>query len=637
MAIIPIVSTFDPKGVKSLIGSFKQIVDSADTTSKKIQLGMQVGAAGALAAVGGIGTGLLAVGTTFDDAYDKIRIQTGKTGPALQGLENDMKAVATSVPASFGDASTAIGEFNSRLGLTGKPLQDLSAQTLELSRMTKTDLGDNIQAVSGVMQNFGIQAGEQTSALDTLFRASQQSGVSVSDLANQMSGAGVQLRDVGLTFDQSAALLGTLGKAGLDVGDVMPALGKAMATAAKQGKDATSVFKDSFAAIKNAPDSTSAAGLALETFGAKAGPKLAAMIREGKLSFEDMQKSIASGDGIMKASGDTQDFGEKLTTLKNQVFVALEPVATGVFNAIGKAMDKIGPILKKVTEYFKTHKGVLIAVSAVIGGILLTVIGAYIVSMAAAAIATIAATWPILLIIAGIALLVAGIILLVKHWHSIWGTIKDVALAAWHFLDDNVIHPIVSAFTTAWDAISGAFMSVWNWISSNWPLLLAIITGPIGLAVYFVMKYWDDVVGFFSGLIGTIGGIFSSIGNAIWDGIKFGVNLAIVALNALITGANNVTGVISFGLIPKIPPIPKLAQGGPVTAGNPYIVGDGGGPELFVPSQSGTIVPNGKFGGGGSVVNNITINATSADPQAVVNALRKYMQRNGTLAGAGIK
>jgi hypothetical protein len=299
-------------------------------------------------------------------------------------------------------------------------------------------------------------------------------------------------------------------------------------------------------------------------------------------------------------------------------------------------MDKIGPILKKVTEYFKTHKGVLIAVSAVIGGILLTVIGAYIVMMATAAIETIAATWPILLIIAAIALLVAGIILLVKHWQSIWGTIKDVALAAWHFLDNNVIHPIVSAFTTAWDAISSAFMSVWNWISSNWPLLLAIITGPIGLAVYFVMKYWDDVVGFFSGLIGTIGGIFSSIGNAIWDGIKFGVNLAIDALNDLINGANKITGVISFGTIPKIPNIPKLAQGGPVTAGNPYIVGDGGGPELFVPSQSGTIVPNGKFGGG-SVVNNITINATSADPQAVVNALRKYMQRNGTLAGAGIK
>jgi TP901 family phage tail tape measure protein len=637
MAIIPIVSTFDPKGVKSLLGSFKQIVSSADTTSKKIKLGMQVGAAGALGAVGGIGAGLLAVGSTFDEAYDKIRIQTGKTGPALQSLENDMKAVATSVPASFGDASTAIGEFNSRLGLTGKPLQDLSAQTLELSRITNTDLGSNIQAVSGVMTNFGIQAGNQTSALDTLFRASQQSGVSVGDLANQMAGAGVQLRDVGLTFDQSAALLATLGKAGLNVGDVMPALGKAMAVAAKQGKDASSIFKDSFNAIKNAPDSTSAAGIAMDTFGAKAGPKLAAMIREGKLSFEDMQKSIAKGDGIMKASSDTQDFGEKLTTLKNQVFVALEPIATGVFNAIGMAMDKIGPILKKVTEYFKTHKGVLIAVSAVIGGILLSVIAAYIIQMGLAAVATIAATLPILLIIVGIGLLVAAIILLVEHWHSIWGSIKDAALAAWQFLDNNVIHPIVSAFTTAWQSIQDAFMSVWNWISGNWPLLLGIITGPIGLAVYFITKYWDDIVGFFKTAVGAIGDVFAGIADAILFPFK-------MAFNGIAAIWNNTVGKLRFEIpswVPLIggkgfdvPQIPYMAKGGSVMGNSPYIVGEQG-PELFVPSSSGSIIPNNRMGG--SVVNHITINATSADPQAVVNALRKYMQSNGTLAGAGIK
>ena len=42
------------------------------------------------------------------------------------------------------------------------------------------------------------------------------------------------------------------------------------------------------------------------------------------------------------------------------------------------------------------------------------------------------------------------------------------------------------------------------------------------------------------------------------------------------------------------------AMGGPVTAGSPYVVGERG-PELFVPSSSGSIVPNG--GGGGVVVN----------------------------------
>lgn len=37
--------------------------------------------------------------------------------------------------------------------------------------------------------------------------------------------------------------------------------------------------------------------------------------------------------------------------------------------------------------------------------------------------------------------------------------------------------------------------------------------------------------------------------------------------------------------------VPRRATGGPVEAGQPYIVGDGGRPELFVPDQPGTILP----------------------------------------------
>lgn len=39
------------------------------------------------------------------------------------------------------------------------------------------------------------------------------------------------------------------------------------------------------------------------------------------------------------------------------------------------------------------------------------------------------------------------------------------------------------------------------------------------------------------------------------------------------------------------------ASGGPVADGSPYVVGEQG-PELFVPNQSGTIIPNNKMGGG---------------------------------------
>jgi chromosome segregation ATPase len=48
-------------------------------------------------------------------------------------------------------------------------------------------------------------------------------------------------------------------------------------------------------------------------------------------------------------------------------------------------------------------------------------------------------------------------------------------------------------------------------------------------------------------------------------------------------------------------PVPGRAAGGPVQAGSPYLVGEDG-PELFVPTGSGTIVPNGDLGSPGTSV-----------------------------------
>jgi len=51
------------------------------------------------------------------------------------------------------------------------------------------------------------------------------------------------------------------------------------------------------------------------------------------------------------------------------------------------------------------------------------------------------------------------------------------------------------------------------------------------------------------------------------------------------------------------------ANGGPVTGGSPYIVGERG-PELFVPGRSGSIVPNNQLPGGGDTIVNGGINIT---------------------------
>jgi hypothetical protein len=57
------------------------------------------------------------------------------------------------------------------------------------------------------------------------------------------------------------------------------------------------------------------------------------------------------------------------------------------------------------------------------------------------------------------------------------------------------------------------------------------------------------------------------------------------------------------------------AIGGAVRGGQSYMVGERGA-EMFVPNQSGSIVPNNKLGGGGVVVNQ-TINLSAGVSQTV--------------------
>lgn len=49
--------------------------------------------------------------------------------------------------------------------------------------------------------------------------------------------------------------------------------------------------------------------------------------------------------------------------------------------------------------------------------------------------------------------------------------------------------------TGAFTAVTGAATATFNWIKRHWPLLLAIITGPVGLAVLAVVRNWDRIKG----------------------------------------------------------------------------------------------------------------------------------------------
>lgn len=84
------------------------------------------------------------------------------------------------------------------------------------------------------------------------------------------------------------------------------------------------------------------------------------------------------------------------------------------------------------------------------------------------------------------------------------------------------------------------------------------------------------------------------------------------------------------------------ASGGPVSAGNAYLVGERG-PELFLPNNSGRILPNGGMGGV-TIVQNNSIDARSdinsiramleANKERTLYAVQQQLQRRGALARA---
>jgi hypothetical protein len=65
------------------------------------------------------------------------------------------------------------------------------------------------------------------------------------------------------------------------------------------------------------------------------------------------------------------------------------------------------------------------------------------------------------------------------------------------------------------------------------------------------------------------------------------------------------------------------ANGGPVTGGSSYLVGERGA-EIFTPSTSGNITPNNAMGG-----NTITVNVNGGDPNSIVRALQDYVRQSG--------
>jgi phage-related minor tail protein len=606
--------------------------------------GVNAGVAGiGIAAVGAI-AGLGQLGASFDDSYDKIRVATGATGDALKGLQDDFKATATTGPDSFDLVGTAISDLNAKLGLTGQPLQDLSRQILDLSRITETDLSTNIESLTRFLGDAGVATKDYSTAIDSVFRASQATGQSVTSLADGLVKYGAPLRNFGFSFEQSAALLGKFMQEGVNTELVMGSLRIALGKFAKAGEDPVKSLAEVTDKIKNAGTAAEANALAFETFGARAGADMADAIRGGRFEIGALFDEVSGGtDSISKASTETADWKEKLGELGNKAKVALEPAALTVFDSFGTIIEALTPTLTTAAELvskFATAFAALpgpIQAAIFVGAVLLvaiTVLAPAFVALSGAvgglgSAFTFLAANPIVLIITAI-IVVIGLLAYViyKNWDDIkvwlsatWESIKVIASTVWQAIQDavaavgeyivNTILPKWTEFTTAlgitWDLLKAKATEVWDGIKQT------IIDAATGVSTWIndkIVSPVQTVIDIFTNLPATARTAWDGLKNAIRDAVNSAkqdlealrkkIDSALGPLDELVGkaagGLGRLLGFDSGGVVPGPRGAPRviLAHGG----------------ETVLPTHKGPV--NAGTGGGGPVTVNLSINLSNA-------------------------
>jgi phage-related protein len=203
---------------------------------------------------------------------------------------------------------------------------------------------------------------------------------------------------------------------------------------------------------------------------------------------------------------------------------------------------------------------------------------------------------------------------------------KLAAFSAWAQENPALMKIVVGTFV----ALTAAVVALNIAMSLN-PISLIVI--GIGLLIAGLAAAYVRFEGFRNIVDNVFGAIKFWINNVTIPAIEALVSVFKTAFNAIARLWNNTVGKVSFDIpdwVPgiggkgfSVPKIPMLAQGGIVSQATLAIIGESG-PEAVVPLDR-----MGEFGMGGG--NNVTINVNGGDPNAVVDALRTYMFRNGSV------
>lgn len=572
------------------------------------------------------GTAALRVLLTFDSKGAAQGIDQAAT--KTKGLGSSIKGLAGAVATGF--AVTKVLDFG-KASVTAA--QDAAVSTQRLEAVFKS-MGDTTGQSAKHAAAYASTLSKQIGVEDDVIMAGQAILATFKDVSSATAiSAGVFDRATAAAADLAAAGFGSIQSNSVQLGKALQDPIKGITALAKSGVTFTEAQKQQIKVLTESGDLLGAqkivlAGVESQVKGTAAATATSA--DKQKVAYGEMQEAI----------------GTKLLP----VIIQLQTTLMHLFDFIGANAGWVLPVIAGVAALIAILKTVTLVSQGVAA--MNALVGA----------SWFAAVWPVLLIIAAVALLIGIFILLYNK-------------CAW-FRD--AVQTAMRAAATAFSWILTAAQTVWNWIRSNWPLLLAIITGPFGIAVLIIARNWQTilsgaqaVLGWFRGFAGAIAGALAGVAGAIvapfvagFNAVRGAIEAAVgwitdrinslkAVVSSAISGAKDVYNAFARtwnaievtmpsidtkipgigkvgGFTLGLPDIPLLAQGAYVNRAMLAVLGEGRGGEYVLPEAKLAAMMAGR-GNTYNVTVKVDPAANRAEVgRAVVDAIRAFERAAGS-------
>ena len=372
-----------------------------------------------------LGGASIAAFKSVDGGYDIMIAKTGATGEAAKKLRGIMNNLASEIPTDFETAGAAVGEVNTRFGLTGDELEDLSGKFIKFAKLNNTDVSTSIDGVQKALSAYGLGAESAGSYLDRLNKVGQDTGVSVDKLTSGLVTNGTAFQELGLSIDQSTVFMGQLEKSGANSETVLNGMRKALKNATAEGKPLDQALAELQDTIENGTGSMDGLTAAYDLFG-KSGDQIYGAVKNGTLDFATLGETVDDVGGNINATfEETQDPIDEFTTALNELKIIGAEIGSTVLEVLKPALDQLKTVLETLKEKWDelspSQQQMIVKIALIVAAIgpLLAVIGG-IISAVGTVIGVLGMLLsPIGLVIAAIAGLIAAGLWLHAHWDQV--------------------------------------------------------------------------------------------------------------------------------------------------------------------------------------------------------------------------